>query len=148
MGLSEIVPADGLKNDILDIRNAFSKQQTAATVQMMRSAMLPCLSLASSSGREMVGSALSTPEQVLQGGRSSNAVDWQVFLQDLYSASRVMQQACDEQLCWKMENTAVTANSKYAIANLLEYFFLAQYLRSGSDLRDVLSSRCLCLLAS
>ena len=109
----------GLKDDILDIRNTFSKQQTAATVQMMRSAVLPCPSLPSSSGRETVRSALCNLGQVLQGGRSSNAVDWQGFLQDLYSASRVMHQACDEQSCCNMENTAVTSNSKYATVNLL-----------------------------
>ena len=124
-----------LQEDLLSLRDAFLATTSALSRRFIAAAVCPCPTLASSSGQQFVHSALCSVGKFLQGGRTVH----DDLVQELYAASRIAQAAQDERVFWRFENEGLSSRSKHSVLRLLDFFFLAQYLRNDNDLRDALS---------
>ena len=122
--------------DLLFLRNAFLTGRDLAQKRMLETAALPSPTLASTAGQSFLQSTLRSLGEFLQGGRP--VADWESMLQQLYSASRIVQAAQDEHVFWQFENEGLSSRCKHSVLKLLDFFFLAQYLHNDGDLRHVL----------
>ena len=95
-------------------------------------------SVFTSAGRKALQGVLQSASRALLGGRPGEGQTRDALLLDLLAAARAVEDAEDNHLVSSRLHLSGTFRVRYHVGSLLQYFFLAGFLRNDSVIRPVL----------